>query len=345
MGKRGPEVSIIGMGTRTLTEEGIKAVETALEAGITLIDTAPNYGNGKAEEVLGRIIPEYRDEIVLATKTGYKFTENGVMPDCSYETVSTLLDQSLERLNTGHVDILQVHGPDPTMSMEKVVQNLEKCVDEGKVRYIGFSNHSVPQLEKVQSDHTICIQDCLNVVYPNILSEKVPLCKKKEWGVITYMSLFLGMLAGGFDHRKITLLKDRFQLNNDVIKKLERFIKSLNELARNTGLTSSQLALGWVVSQDGVTTAIPGSQTPSHIRENVQTEPLTKKTVKTIEELQKNFEIEAFSIIDTTIVDIKEMNGVTMGLLELGIWIDVPSHTQIGEKIQIDALDGSKKEK
>lgn len=112
------------------------------------------------------------------------------MPDCSYSNISRLLDQSLERLNTEYVDILQVHGPDPTRSMKRIVQNLERCVDEEKVKYIGFSNHSVRQLKKIHSDHVIYIQNCLNVLYPKILSEKVPLCKKKERGVITYMPLF-----------------------------------------------------------------------------------------------------------------------------------------------------------
>lgn len=134
-------------------------------------------------------------------------------------------------------------------------------------------------------------------------------------------------------------------MNNEIIEELGRFVKKFNKLARDVDLTPSQLALGWVVSQEGVTTTITGSKEPSHIRENAHAVPLKKEIVKAIEELQKEFESESFSTIETTVVDTSKTRGVTMGLLEVGAWIDVPPHTKIGEKIQIDALDGSKKYK
>ncbi|RLF94167.1 hypothetical protein DRN45_03905 [Thermococci archaeon] len=344
LGKNGPEISVISMGTRTMEKEkeGIKAVETLLEMGINFIDTAPNYGRNKAEKILGEIISEYRGDIILATKTGYRFTEEGVMPDCSYENISTLLEQSLERLNTKYVDVLQVHGPDPKIDIKKIVQNLEKLVEEGKVRYLGFSNHSLLSLEKIDSDNVICIQDCLNILYSKAINGKLPLCKEKGWGFIAYMPLFMGILANAYTHEKFLLLEKTFpQCNEEIVKNLEKFAEDLNNLARDFDVTSGQLALGWVINQENVTTAIQGSLDPTHIKENAQAIEIENDAVEAVENLRKESAIKTFSIIETQIIKIKEIDGVVMALLDLGAWIEAPKNIKTGDKIKIDALDGS----
>jgi len=344
LGKNGPEISVIGMGTRTMEteKEGIKAVETSLEMGLNFIDTAPNYGRNKAEEILGEIISEYRKNIILATKTGYGFTKEGIMPDCSYENISMLLEQSLKKLNTDYVDILQVHGPDPKIDIKKIVQNLERLVDEGKVGYLGFSNHSLSSLEKIDSDNVICIQDCLNILYSKAVNGKLPLCKEKGWGFIAYMPLFMGILANAYTHEKFLSLGKTFpQCNEEIVKNLEKFAEDLNNLARDFDVTPGQLALGWIINQENVTTAIQGSQNPLHIRENVQAAELENDAVEAVENLRKESGIKSLSIIETEIIDMKEIDGVIMTLLDLGAWIEAPKNIKTGDKIKIDALDGS----
>src|SRR4051812_24309404 len=197
------EVSVLGLGCnnfgRRLDVQGTRAVvDAALEEGVTFLDTADSYGDGKSEEYLGDVLAARRDRVVLATKFGW---DAGGSP----ETVRAACDASLRRLRTDVIDLYQYHRPDGVTPIAETLGALDELVRAGKVRWIGASNFSAGQLEEadaVAREHGLArfvsVQNEYSLLRRDIEAEVVPAAQRLGLGVIPYFPLASGLLTGKY---------------------------------------------------------------------------------------------------------------------------------------------------
>ncbi|MEZ0447444.1 aldo/keto reductase [Cellulomonas sp. ICMP 17802] len=287
LGDSGLTVSVAGLGCNTfgatLPPDGVPAlVHAALDAGITFFDTADVYGGvpGQSEELLGAALGAHRDDVVLATKFGLDTGGlNG--PDWgvrgSRRYVRRAVESSLARLGTDHVDLLQMHAPDPATPIEETLAALHELVVEGKVRYLGTSNFAAWQV--VDADWTarttgttpfVSAQDRYNLLDRTAEAELVPALETVGVGLIPYVPLASGLLTGKYrrdrsapEGSRLTRMPERLARAD-----FDR-IEALESLAREWGIDLPTLALGGLAAQPAVATVIAGARTPDQLRANV----------------------------------------------------------------------------
>jgi aryl-alcohol dehydrogenase-like predicted oxidoreductase len=283
-----------------------RVVDSALDKGINFFDTSNVYAQGLSEEFLGKAVKGRRSGVVIATKFGrrvsakprswnnFKYSSSdipeGSNPNdggCSRYHIMQAVDESLRRLQTDHIDLYQLHNPDPSTPIEETLRTLDDLVRMGKVRYIGCSNFSAYQLcqametsKRLNLEAFISAQERYSVMGRRIEAELVPCYEHYGLGLIPYRPLRGGFLAGRFRRgqgipsdspfvagpRSITpeekerLLSDR---SFDILEKLESFTKERNH-------TVGELALAWLTSHPVVSSIIVGSETPSEIDGNLK---------------------------------------------------------------------------
>jgi aryl-alcohol dehydrogenase-like predicted oxidoreductase len=302
LGKRGPEVSTIGFGAwaiggmnwgETDDEVSMKALNEAIEQGVTLIDTADVYGFGHSEELISKLIKNHgKDKIVIATKAGNDFYNAANEDDEGYGAIKqtytkdyiiSAAEKSLKRLGIEALDILQLHSPDvDKLERDEPWEALEKLKQDGKILHAGWSVQSFKETEQahILDEHHDLI-DVLQVRY-NLLereAEKVLFPKAIEYGtgIIVRIPLLFGFLTGKFksdskfseeDHRSMNLSSDK-------LKKYLADLEKVNPLFRKypddkMGVTS----LRFCISHPACNTVIPGAKTPEQVRENCQASDL-----------------------------------------------------------------------
>jgi aryl-alcohol dehydrogenase-like predicted oxidoreductase len=283
LGKSGIDVSVVGLGTwaiggrewgRVDDGDSVKAVRRALDVGVTLFDTAPIYGGGHAEEVLGRALEADRKQVVVATKCGpVEAPGRGLTIDLSSAGIRRQCEASLRRLKTDWVDLLQVHWSDPAWPVEDAVRAIEDLVTAGKVRAVGVSNFTPDELRRAAGAAKVAsIQPPYSLVRRKVEKEVLPFCREAGIGVIAYEPLARGLLTGKFDERPrldpgdIRLGDPRFR-GNSLRRHLDA-VEDLSTLARRNGVSPGHLAIAWVVSQPGVTSAICGAKTAAQVVAN-----------------------------------------------------------------------------
>jgi len=306
LGKQGPEISVVGFGAweaggdsygpNESEDEVIEAIHAGLDAGIGWIDTAEVYGNGVSERIVGRALQGRRDDVFLATKVGPRPEGTGFAPD----EIRRACRASLERLQTDRIDLYQLHWPDGgRVPLQETWEAMAGLVEEGLVRLIGVSNFPKPFIETCLSiRHVDSLQPNFSLLFLE-LRDIVRWCGEQGIGVVAYGPLAFGLLTGAIDHGTEFHPKDwRSGKAGDVgyhdrmfkPGKLERslaVVDALRPIADRLGCTLSQLALAWVIHQDGVTSAIAGSRNPTHVRENAAAGDLEldEKTLTEIEEI------------------------------------------------------------
>lgn len=277
-------VSVIGLGTWVAggsmwggSEPRLiaKAIEKALELGIDLIDTAPVYGFGRSEEVVGAALIDQgvRDQVFLATKCGLAWDDGGrVYRDSSPEAVRRDVEASLKRLQTDRLDLVQIHWPDPRTQIADTILELETLRSEGKLLYYGVSNYSAENLaEAVAAGRPVVNQLPYNLLEREIEEETLPFCQSNQVGIFAYGAICRGLLTGKF--RKGTTFPASDLRHSDPKFQEPRFSRYLNVLdrlrpiayARNKNL--AQLAVRWILDQPGITAALWGARSPSQIAE------------------------------------------------------------------------------
>jgi len=253
--------------------ESITAARAAFDLGINFFDTADMYGDGHSERVLGKAIAGFRDDVVIATKAGRRYTPEGKpVTDGRPEWLKQAIDHSLKRLGTDHVDLYQLHWPDPEVPIEDSVGALRQIRDAGKARHIGVCNCNIGQLAAAQKAcRIVSNQVPVNMLYREYLGEALPYCHGRGIGVMGYGTLAQGLLTGKFGpHSRFAaddvransplFAQDRFGANLELVE-------GLRPIARRLGRSLAQVAVSWALSNVGLTSAICGAKRPSQIQD------------------------------------------------------------------------------
>jgi aryl-alcohol dehydrogenase-like predicted oxidoreductase len=283
LGREGPEVSVVGLGCNNFGMRvdlpGTRAVvEAALDAGVTLFDTADIYGNkGGSERFLGEVLEGRRDGVVLATKFGGDMGD-GTKARGSRDYIRKAIDGSLERLRTEYVDLYQYHTPDHVTPFAETFGALDELVHEGKVRYVGHSNLEPAEVEEVDAlarEHgwtrPVSAQNQYSLLRREAEAELLPVCERLGIGVLPYFPLGSGLLTGkykrGAPRPEGTRLADRDGVFTE--ETWER-LEALERFAADRGVTLLHVAIGGLLAQPAVSSVIAGATKAEQVRANVE---------------------------------------------------------------------------
>jgi aryl-alcohol dehydrogenase-like predicted oxidoreductase len=254
-------------------DESVRTIHAALDLGITLIDTAPAYGFGHSEEVVGRAIAERggRDRVILATKACLERRGDMLYRNSSRRQILEEVELSLARLRTDYIDLYQVHWPDPATPYEETAQALLDLQREGKIRAIGVSNYSVEAMERFRRIAPLAsAQPPLNLFERQAQADILPWCRANGVATLTYGALCRGLLSGAIDEktqfagddlRKVDpkFQPPRFEQYLTAVKLLDRYA---HERYRRRVLA---LAVRWALDQPGVSVALWGARHPGEL--------------------------------------------------------------------------------
>lgn len=252
--------------------ESVATIRAAFEHGINLIDTAPVYGFGRSEEIVGKAIAEarLRSEVLIATKVGLQWEGERVSRNASRARIMREVEDSLRRLRTDYIDIYQVHWPDPLITIEETADAMHMLFAQGKIRAIGVSNFSVSQMERFRRIAPLhVLQPPYNLFERGIEADLLPYCRKHNIAMLGYGALCRGLLSGrmkadtvfeGDDLRRNDpkFVEPRFAQYRDAVSRLDR-------LAQRFGKRVIHLAVRWMLDQ-GVTTALWGARHPNQLQ-------------------------------------------------------------------------------
>jgi len=258
-------------------DESIAALHRAFDAGVNWVDTAPVYGFGHSEEIVGQVLRELGSEVFVATKCGrnwYGSPDRRIQGDLRPESIRLELEQSLKRLGTGHVDLYQFHWPDQTTGtpVEESWGTMAELVDEGKVRYAGVSNFGVDLLERCEAvRHVDSVQPPLSLINRAAAADVLPWCAAHGSGVLCYSPMQSGLLTGAFDaERARSLPEDDWRRRSPDFTEPRlsanlALADRLRPVAERHGVSVAAVAVAWVLAQQGVTAAIVGTRRPSQV--------------------------------------------------------------------------------
>jgi len=290
LGNTGLSVSAIGFGCWEMgnpeygssnDNEMMAAVHRAIDLGVTLFDTAPNYGFGGSEEVLGRALGARRKDIILVSKVGITWdpVTQTTKFDGRYSTIKRINEESLQRLGTEYLDLVLMHWPDPETPIEETMRALEELRTSGKALHVGVSNFSAYELRVAQQFAPICANEVgYNLFDRRWEHEMFPTAQELGIGIMAYGPMAHGLLTGTlprqntFDERDWRrhgnifgqrLFGPNLSTNLDVVDKLLT-------VADRIGTSLPLLALAWVLRNPAVSVALAGCRSPREIEENVR---------------------------------------------------------------------------
>jgi aryl-alcohol dehydrogenase-like predicted oxidoreductase len=276
----------------TERNEAIKAIRAAYDLGVTSIDTAPIYGQGNSEEIVGEAIKNFtRDKVQLLTKYGMRWDlakgdfafhsadtkgkEIDIYKYAGKESIIKECEDSLRRLGTDYIDLYQIHWPDTTTPIEETMETVALLIKQGKVRYAGVCNYNVAQLQEAQKYvNIVSNQVPYSMVMRDIEKEVVPYCLEHNISILAYSPLERGLLTGKMkpghvfaegDHRA-----DLYFFTGENIERTNAFLDRIRPLAVKKGVTLAQLVLRWTIEQPGITIALAGARNEKQSVENAR---------------------------------------------------------------------------
>jgi aryl-alcohol dehydrogenase-like predicted oxidoreductase len=289
LGNSGLVVSVVGLGGNNfggrLDLAGTRAVvETAIDCGITLIDTADTYGGGgRSEELLGEVLAGRRDQVLLATKFGHQGADMGYGPAAGAKGgrayIRRAVEQSLRRLRTDHIDLYQIHTPDPQTPIAETLAALNELVAEGKVRYLGHSNFTGWQIAEAACEADrhgkvpfVSAQNHWSLLERDAEAEVVPAARHFGLGMLPYFPLANGLLTGkirrGQPAKEGTRLAGRESYVTEA--KLD-IVEALATWGESHGVSLLTIAIGCLAAQPGCASVIAGAMSPEQVKANVET--------------------------------------------------------------------------
>ena len=298
LGKSEVEVSAIVFGAWAIggwqwggadQRDSINAIHSCLDFGISTIDTAPIYGFGLSEKLVGEAIKGKRDRYEILTKFGMQWegsdgefyfltvdndgVERKVYKYSARESIIRECEESLKRLGTDYIDLYQIHWPDSTTPIEETMEAVQRLMEQGKIRAAGVSNYSVEQMEEAAKWVPLSSNQVpYSMVRREIEESIVPWCIQHDCAILAYSPLQRGLLTGKItpdyqfnpgDSRPET---PHFKINN--IIKTNAFLDKIRPIAERQDKTISQLVLKWTLMQPGITVALTGGRDPKQVMEN-----------------------------------------------------------------------------
>jgi len=253
--------------------ESIATIRAAVEHGIDVIDTAPAYGFGRSEEIVGKAIAEsdLRSRVLIATKTGLEWAGGKVFRNASRARILQEAEDSLRRLRTDHIDIYQVHWPDPLVPIEESAEAMRTLFEQGKIRAIGVSNFSVGQMDRFRRVAPLhVLQSPYNLFERGIEADILPYCRKNKIATLGYGALCRGLLSGRmrpdskFEGDDLRRTDPKFQPPR--FAQYLAAVEGLDRLAqRRFGKRVIHLAIRWMLDQ-GISTALWGARRPDQLQ-------------------------------------------------------------------------------
>lgn len=277
---------------KTERNDAIDAIRSAYEEGMTSIDTAPIYGMGTSEEIVGEAIePFKRDEVQILTKFGMRWDENkgdhffestnnqgekiDIYKYAGKESVIKECEDSLRRLKTDYIDLYQIHWPESTTPIEETFEAVEQLIQQGKVRHAGVCNYDKDQLAKANATVNIASNQIpFSMVNRGIEEETVPYCIGNNKSILAYSPLERGLLTGKItpdykfqegDHRA-----NHKHFQKDFIEKTNRFLSEIKPIAEEHNATLAQLVLRWTIDRPGITIALAGARNAKQSVQNAK---------------------------------------------------------------------------
>jgi aryl-alcohol dehydrogenase-like predicted oxidoreductase len=308
LGKSGPEVSALGLGCMGLSfgygpatekQGAIKLIRRAVEFGVTFFDTAEAYGPYINEEVVGEALAPFRDQVVIATKFGFK---NGRPPeglDSRPENIRAVTEASLKRLGTDRIDLLYQHRVDPNVPIADVAGTVKELIAEGKVKYFGMSEAGVDSIRRAHAVQPVAaLQSEYSLWWREPEKEILPLLEELGIGFVPFSPLGKGFLTGAinadtsFDKSDFRNIVPRFSEENR--KANQGLVDALGHIADQKGVTKAQVAIAWLLAQKPWIVPIPGTTRISRLEENMAAADveLTEKDLSEIEQALGEIEVQ-----------------------------------------------------
>lgn len=247
-------------------EDGYELVKTAIDAGMTTIDTAFAYGKGRSEEIIGDVIKRYnRSDIVIATKAAQD-PEHDYAVNNSPEFLKKSVDQALKRLKVDYIDIFYIHFPDKDTPKAEALSALEDMREADKIKAIGVSNFSLDQIKEANVDGFIdIVEDNYSLVHRNAEKELFPYLRENNISFVPYFPLASGTLTGKYqasDYQKVP------RLSKEEFEKIVTSLDPVREIADKYEATVSQIILAWYMMDPDISIVIPGARTIDQIEQN-----------------------------------------------------------------------------
>lgn len=293
LGNSGLNISVIGLGTWAIgggdwkfgwgdqdENAAIAAIRKAIDLGINWIDTAAIYGEGRSEILVAKALKDVpaNDRPIVATKCGRVALGNGEIGKCLRRaSVIAECEASLKRLNVDCIDWYQMHWPEPDEEIEEGWATLVELKQQGKVRHIGVSNHSVAQMLRLQKLHLIAsLQPPYSMIARDVEEEILPFCGQQNIGVVCYSPMGKGLLTGSFTAERAAALSEKDHRSRDPrfqSPQLEinlEFVAQLEAIASSHGWTIPDVAIAWTLRRPEVTSAIVGARSPEQIQQTAK---------------------------------------------------------------------------
>lgn len=286
LGTSNLEVSALGLGcmrmsfgdTPTDKQEMITFLHAAVDQGVTFFDTAEAYGPFTNEELVGEALAPYRDEVVIATKFGFKHGPDGPHPsvglDSRPEQIRRVAEASLKRLRVEAIDLFYQHRPDPDVPTEDVAGAVKELIQEGKVKHFGLSEADAATIRRAHAVQPVtALQSEYSLWWRNLEAEVLPTLEELGIGLVPYSPLGRGYLTGTiredatFDPSDIRSRNPRF--TPEAIRANQGVVEVLAQLGEQKGATPAQIALAWLLAQKPWIVPIPGSRKLNRLEENL----------------------------------------------------------------------------
>lgn len=326
LGKTDLDISVVTFGAwaaggwmwgGTERKDAVEAIKASYDLGVTSIDTAPVYGQGTSEEIVGEAIKGIpRDKLQILTKYGMRWDttrgefsfkskdNNGNDIDlyryAAKESIIKECEDSLRRLGTDYIDLYQIHWPDTTTPIQETMEAVDQLIQQGKVRYAGVCNYTAALLKEAEKYISLASDQVpYSMVKRGIEKDVVPYCLENGKGILAYSPLERGLLTGKMkpghkfadgDHRAgIYFFKD------ENLKRTNTFLEKIKPIADGKGLTMGQLVILWTLEQPGITIALVGARNAAQSMQNAKAidKELTKEEIEII-----NKELNHLELVD-----------------------------------------------
>jgi len=259
-------------------DEAVATIVTALDLGINWIDTAPVYGVGHSEELVGQALRQTKHKPFLATKCGRLWNEKKeLIPYLKRDSIRWECEASLRRLGVERIDLYQMHWPDPLQDIEEAWEEMALLAAEGKVRYLGVCNYNVEQLERVRKIYPVAsLQPPYSLLRREAEKELLGYCAGHNIGVVAYSPMQRGLLTGRFSRERLAALapddhrRRMPEFQEPAFSASLELVEGLQKIAQRHGRTVAQLAISWVLRRPEMTAAIVGARRPGQIQETVK---------------------------------------------------------------------------